>query len=415
MKNVFRRKSLLFSVLIISCFAAAQLHADDNHYKNMLLGERAATMGGTYVAISDDSTGCYYNPAGIAYAVGDSLSGSGNVLHQMRTVYTEAIGTEDWIRESEALVPNYFGVLKKYKAYSFCFSYVVPEAFIEHQDLVVDNPLSTVNKYYQSLHSEDITYLIGPSGAVRFGDSFSLGLTIYYHYRSFMRQFHYFLKGTDGTVDFYQINYQSNKLREDGVMPKIGMQWSPWSLLTVGMAMDQAFLLSSSTEVDSSSHKTDNSSDAAEYTSWMSRSVSKEKRNFPIHLAFGVAYFPTPSQLYTVDIDYYQAQEKGRADIMNYSGGTEYYLNPTNAVRFGIFTNYTNSPQPDSTTVAPYEYIDIYGVSLGYTSYSSSSSLTLGAIYTSGSGKAWLHAGSTDSRNLNRESLTLLFSASSNL
>ena len=412
MKNVFRRKPLLLSILIISCFTVAKLHADDNHYKNMLLGERAATMGGTYVAISDDSTGCYYNPAGIAYAVGDSLSGSGNVMHKMKTVYSETIGTEDWIRESEALVPNYFGVLKKYKSYSFCFSYVVPEAFIEHQDLVFDNPLSTVNKYYQSLHSEDITYLMGPSGAVRFGDSFSLGLTIYYHYRSFMRQYHYFLKSTD---DSYQIYYESKKLREDGVMPKIGMQWSPWSLLTVGMAMDQAFLLNASYQRDYSYHNTDNSTDAATYYSAMSRSVSDKKRNFPIHLAFGVAYFPTPSQLYTVDLDYYQAQEKGRADIMNYSGGTEYYLNPTNAVRFGFFTNYTNLPQTDSTTVAPYEYIDIYGVSLGYTSYSSSSSLTLGAMYTSGSGKAWLYSGSTTSRNMNRESLTLLFSASSNL
>ena len=412
MKNDFRRKSLFLSILIISCFTAAKLQADDTHYKNMVLGERAATMGGTYVAISDDSTGCYYNPAGIAFAVGDSLSGSGNVMHKMKTVYSETIGTEDWIRESEALVPNYFGVLKKYKSYSFCFSYVVPEAFIEHQDLVFDNPLSTVSKYYQSLHSEDITYLMGPSGAVRFGDSFSLGLTIYYHYRSFMRQYHYFLKSIDNSHEIY---YESKKQREDGVMPKIGMQWSPWSLLTVGMAMDQAFLLNSSFQRDYSYHNTDNSTDAATYYSAMSRSVSDKKRNFPIHLAFGVAYFPTPSQLYTVDLDYYQAQEKGRADIMNYSGGTEYYLNPTNAVRFGFFTNYTNLPQTDSTTVAPYEYIDIYGVSLGYTSYSSSSSLTLGAMYTSGSGKAWLYSGSTTSRNMNRESLTLLFSASSNL
>ena len=406
------RKSLLLSILIISCFTVAQLHADDNHYKNMLLGERAATMGGTYVAISDDSTGCYYNPAGIAYAVGDSLSGSGNVMHKMKTVYSETIGTEDWIRESEALVPNYFGVLKKYKSYSFCFSYVVPEAFIEHQDLVFDNPLSTVSKYYQSLHSEDITYLMGPSGAVRFGDSFSLGLTIYYHYRSFMRQYHYFLKSIDNSHEIY---YESKKQREDGVMPKIGMQWSPWSMLTVGMAMDQAFLLNASYQRDYSYHNTDNSTDAANYSRTMNRSVSEKKRNFPIHLAFGVAYFPTPSQLYTVDLDYYQAQEKGRADIMNYSGGTEYYLNPTNAVRFGFFTNYTNLPLADSTTVAPYEYIDIYGVSLGYTSYSSSSSLTLGAIYTSGSGKAWLYSGSTVSRNMKRDSLTLLFSASSNL
>jgi hypothetical protein len=236
MKKDFRRKSLLFSILIYSCFVAAQLKADDTHYKNMLVGERAATMGGTYVAISDDSTGCYYNPAGIAYAVGDSLSGSGNVLHKMKTVYSETIGTEDWVRESETLVPNYFGVLKKYKSYSFCFSYVVPEAFIEHQDLVFDNPLSTVKKYYQSLHSEDITYLIGPSGAVRIGDSFSIGLTLYYHYRSFMRQQHYFLEATDGS---YEVFYESKKQREDGVMPKIGIQWSPWSLLTVGMALDQ--------------------------------------------------------------------------------------------------------------------------------------------------------------------------------
>ena len=189
------------------------------------------------------------------------------------------------------------------------------------------------------------------------------------------------------------------------------------------MAMDQAVLLNSSYQNDSSYHchvgicgnNTDNSTDTTSYSSTMSRSVSYKKRNFPIHLAFGVAYFPTPSQLYTVDLDYYQAQEKGRADIMNYSGGTEYYLNPTNAVRFGFFTNYTNRPLAGSTTVAPYEYIDIYGVSLGYTSYSSSPSLTLGAMYTSGSGKAWLHAGSTASRNMNRESLSLLFSASSNL
>ena len=116
-----------------------------------------------------------------------------------------------------------------------------------------------------------------------------------------------------------------------------------------------------------------------------------------------------------MDIDYYQAQEKGRANIMNYSGGTEYYLNPTNAVRFGLFTNYTNLPDTDSSTVAPYEYIDILGASLGYTSYSSSSSITLGAIYTYGSGKAWLYSGSTTSRNMKRDSLTLLFSASSSL
>ena len=412
MKTVLRKLWTHLSLVIIIGFAATPLHADDAHYKNMLIGERAATMGGSYVAISDNSTGCYYNPAGIAYAVGDSLSGSGNVLHKMKTVYSEAIGTKDWIRESESLVPNYFGVLKKYKSYSFCFSYVVPEAFIEHQDLVFENPLSTVKKYYQSLHSEDITYLLGPSGAMQFGESLSLGLTLYYHYRSFIRQYDNYLESTDGT---YELNYQSLKLREDGVMPKIGVQWSPWNLLTVGMAVDQTFLVNSSYQGDMVFHNTDNSSGTVIPTTMMIRLKSTTKRKFPLHLVWGVAYFPTPSLLYTVDLDYYQAQEKGRADIMNYSGGTEYYINPTNAIRFGFFTNYTNLPLPNSSTTAPYEYIDILGASFGYTSYSSSSSLTFGATYTTGSGKAWLYAGSTETRNMTRESLSLLFSASSSL
>ena len=413
MKNVLRKLWLHFSILIFVGFGATQLQADEDHYKNMLIGERAATMGGSYVAISDDSTGCYYNPAGIAYAVGDSLSGSGNMLHKMKTIYSEAIGTEDWVRESEALVPNYFGVLKNYKNYSFCFSYVVPEAFIEHQDLVFDNPLSTVKKYYQSLHSEDITYLMGPSAAMKFGENLSIGLTLYYQYRSFIRQFHYFLESTDSS---YEVYYESRKLREDGMMPKIGIQWSPWSLLTVGMAVDQSVLLNSNFQGDVSYHNsTDNSTGTPSPLTLMNRTNSAEKRMFPLHLAWGVSYFPTPSLLYTIDLDYYQASEKGRADIMNYSGGTEYYLNPTNAIRFGLFTNYTNLPLPNSSTTAPYEYLDIYGASFGYTSYSSSSSLTLGAIYTSGSGKAWLYSGLTETRKLTRESLTLVFSASSSL
>ena len=121
MKKDFSNIWLRFSILIFVCSFASQLHADDAHYKNMLIGERAATMGGSYVAVSDDSTGCYYNPGGIAYAVGDSLSGSGNVMHQMKTIYYEAIGTKDWVRDSESLLPNYFGVTKKVQIVFFLF------------------------------------------------------------------------------------------------------------------------------------------------------------------------------------------------------------------------------------------------------------------------------------------------------
>ncbi len=46
-------------LLIIICITPSELHADDARYKNMLIGERAATMSGSYVTVSEDSTGCY--------------------------------------------------------------------------------------------------------------------------------------------------------------------------------------------------------------------------------------------------------------------------------------------------------------------------------------------------------------------
>ena len=90
--------------ILVTIFSAT---ADENHYKNVLVGDRAATMGGAYVAISDDSSGTYYNPAGIAFSYGNSVSGSGNAYHSSTTTYKKAIGSNDWERDSSAILPNF--------------------------------------------------------------------------------------------------------------------------------------------------------------------------------------------------------------------------------------------------------------------------------------------------------------------
>jgi len=48
-------------------FVSAWVFADEFHYNNLLIGDRASGMGGAYTAISDDASGMYYNPAGIVY------------------------------------------------------------------------------------------------------------------------------------------------------------------------------------------------------------------------------------------------------------------------------------------------------------------------------------------------------------
>ncbi len=49
----------------VAVLLPALARADDAHYQNFLVGERAAGMGGAFTAIANDPSGTYYNPAGL--------------------------------------------------------------------------------------------------------------------------------------------------------------------------------------------------------------------------------------------------------------------------------------------------------------------------------------------------------------
>ena len=68
---VHARWPLVVAALLLLPWVA---RADDNHYQNFLVGDRAAGMGGAFTATSDDSSGGYYNPAGLAEAPHSSVS-----------------------------------------------------------------------------------------------------------------------------------------------------------------------------------------------------------------------------------------------------------------------------------------------------------------------------------------------------
>ena len=67
--------SRVLSLLLLSLLGVTKSYADSNHYRNVLVGDRAATMAGAYTAVSDDSSGGYYNPAGLAFLRGESVAG----------------------------------------------------------------------------------------------------------------------------------------------------------------------------------------------------------------------------------------------------------------------------------------------------------------------------------------------------
>src|SRR5215470_19572217 len=66
--------------------------ADDGNYRPYLIGGRAGGMGGAFTALSDDPSGPYYNPAGIANVTRSQMSLSGSLFGVLRGTIKDALG-----------------------------------------------------------------------------------------------------------------------------------------------------------------------------------------------------------------------------------------------------------------------------------------------------------------------------------
>ena len=173
----------LGTIAALTLFALPTM-ADEYHYNNILVGDRAAGMAGAYTAISDDPSGLFYNPAGIVYAQGSNVSVSANAFHQTVTVYKDALGSGlDYERYSSALLPNFFGIVQPLGKGRIGFSYAVPDSILEDQNQTFFNPNATTARYALNFNKNDNTYNFGPSYALELTKEFSIGTTLYAHYR----------------------------------------------------------------------------------------------------------------------------------------------------------------------------------------------------------------------------------------
>ena len=67
-------RALQWVVVSAVLTAVAPAHADDHHYQNYLVGERAVGLGGAFSAIANDSSGVFYNPAGLTTVAYSSIN-----------------------------------------------------------------------------------------------------------------------------------------------------------------------------------------------------------------------------------------------------------------------------------------------------------------------------------------------------
>jgi hypothetical protein len=122
---------------------------------------------------------------------------------------------------------------------------------------------------------------------------------------------------------------------------------------------------------------------------------SGKKREYPYQFSVGAAYFPSPKLLISADLTYFTGVDYSilgmttrKEPVLNAALGAEYYFTRNWALRGGLFSNRSNSPDVKGLPNEQTEKIDVYGVSLSLTRFIKSTSFTAGGIYSYGSGKA---------------------------
>jgi long-chain fatty acid transport protein len=376
--------------------AVPTAHADEFHYVNALVGNRASGMGGAYTAISDDPAGLFYNPAGAVYSPVPNVSASANAFSTRNTVYSSVLGGQlDWERDSSVLLPNFFGVSQPVGPGVFGFSYAVPDSVVEDQDQEFENFPSNIGvdvaKYTINLNQNDNTYNFGPSYAYAVSDSFSFGGTLYVHYRTKELIQNQFVRLVDNRVEWSNSYFEQT---EYGLQPIFGVMFSPADRIALGVTASKLLILDSETRGQVSALSTINGSQIT----FPVVANGDEKRETPFNLRGGIAYFASDTLLLSGDLSYFSKVDDDdfgdRDALLNWAMGLEWYSTPTSAWRLGLFSDYANTPDIGGGSFGAQEHIDLYGASGSYTWFTRNSSISLGGTFLSGSGEAQLFGNS---------------------
>lgn len=399
--------------------------ADQYHYNNMLIGDRASGMGGAYTAVSDDPSGLYYNPAGIVYTTGSNISGSMNAFHTTNITYHNVLdGRLDWSRESSALLPNFFGVYQPFWKGKVGFSYAVLDSIQEDQDQTftnfVNNP--NVDSYTINSNNQDITYNIGPSFAMQISDDLSLGVTLYGHMHTRQRIFNQLIFGTYGAgIPDETWSNEYDELNEFGLRPILGLMWSPRDDLSVGLNINKTVIARSNRKIQQNFKCAANPVLAAQpHPDCLPANIDNVIQftsnddtlaEFPMQTRLGIAYFASPSLLLSGDVVYNGSTGDGKETTINLALGGEFYLTSRWALRAGIYTDNANTPNLKAGEMNQAEHVDLRGGSLSVSHFSRSSALSVGVAYATGSGEAQLFADDTRIQTVDTTTLTLFMSA----
>ncbi|MDT8424018.1 MAG: hypothetical protein RQ724_09625, partial [Desulfuromonadales bacterium] len=314
-------------------------------------------------------------------------------------------------------LPNYFGFVGSFGKVKVGLSYAVPDAVQRNQKQSFSDLQSSVgakiDTYRINVNDVDNTYNFGPSLAISLSENWSIGTTIYLHYRdaTVIRNQVVVLD----TGEFEWTNQYQNRT-DWGVQPKLGLMGELTDKLTLGLTVSRLWITSTDLR-EQTTYRGISSKGFSDPDLVLMEIVNSEvKPDHPWATTAGVAWFPSPALLISCDASYYTKVTGNsiKEATFNLAAGVEYYLNDSLAIRGGLFTDRANTPDVKNGGKNQQEHIDLYGGSLSLTHFTKASGTTLGVSYATGSGDAQMIGDSTQIQKVDVDNLSVFLSASHN-
>lgn len=365
--------------------------ADQFHYQNLIIGTRAMGMGGAFGAVADDASGIYYNPAGLAFALSNDISGSANAFYSKEATYKDTIGGDDFVEHSGGSVAPFFGGLQKLDRHVpglvFAFGVYSVDSDLKDQDTSIEKKTvgsTYIERYHRTSNARASTLYAGGGVGKRLLPNLAIGASMHYFAVDELVQEFQDAKQTIkvGQETAWQI--LSSNVRERlnvyGVQPVIGLQAALPGNVTLGATVKKGFIASETLQFGSEQRKQvldntghDNLAAGQQATAVVTEGIvptpgttpnaNKPIGDWPLEARLSTAWFASPKFLLAFDATYHSATSKGeklaangnkpkynRDAITNFALGAEYYITGSLPLRFGLFTNNDSRPKVDKAT-----------------------------------------------------------------
>jgi hypothetical protein len=382
------------AALLVVLFAPAA-RADFFNARNVLIGDRAALLGGAFTAVADDGTATFYNPAGIAELESTTLSASADAYalyalqrHELFDANAKPLDLGLWRFDA---VPTSVVVNIKPTDWlgmsggAFTLDRFRLSGLAQLTSAAVPLTIGGQTRFYgtltQHVKIEINSELFGGALAIKLPHGFSIGTNGFFH----LVQMSSSLSTTlyNGPLD-QATQQQENELISGGLILGLGLKWSSSFGLQLGFSYTtQTIPLKGSNDylaVNVASGGGEQQVSGTNSGDWraphrFALGLAYKKGRYLLALdliAYAGLDYPSAHQPFRADLE-----QDRHAEIPHYDAslGCELPLQPNLTMRLGVFTNSSSAPQRYIE-----ERVQMYGASLGVVYVTQGLETTVGLV-----------------------------------